>query len=211
MKLGKIALKIRTANTRFGNQVCGTVELDLALKNTLITEAAFVVPLGETVPINAYDNSINQEITERFGVICAVKMDGKQSDKTGITAYDALYDVRDELFGALLGWQLQEAESIVYYKGASIIGVDAAWLWYQYEFEYVSRVLSQGTDRRSAIVVTNQTNEDEDDPLYLFNKLYANFIVAPSDDLPYTGELPLDDGYPDVVIPDIAQMIDYDK
>ncbi len=38
-----------------------------------------------------------------------------------------------------------------------------------------------------------------------------NFILAPSDDLPYTGNLPLPDGYPDVLIPDIAQMIQFNE
>ena len=210
MKLGKIALKIRLAETRFGNKIAGTAEFDLALKNTLQQEAAFIIPLEETASPNEQDNSINQIITEKFGVVCALKTDVSQADKSGLSAYDSLYEVRSDLFGALVGWQLREAESVISYSGGQLLGIDGAWLWYQFSFQYESRLASTATNVRYANIILNETNEAEDDNLTPFDKIYSNFILAPDDDLPYEGDLPLPDGYPDVLIPDIAQMINFD-
>ncbi len=211
MKLGKIALKIRLANTRFGSNIAGSAELDLALKNTLLQEAAFIIPLEEIATPNEYDNSINQLITERFGVVCAIKCDASQADKSALAAYDSLFEVRSDLFRALVGWQLREAESIISYSGGQILGIDSAWLWYQFAFQYTSRLASTASEIRYANIILNETNEAEDDNLTPFDKIYSNFILAPSDDLPYTGDLPLPDGYPDVLIPNIAQMIRFNE
>ena len=43
-----------------------------------------------------------------------------------------------------------------------------------------------------------------------FNTLYANIILAPSSRLPYneTSNLPLNDNFPDVELPDAAAFID---
>lgn len=209
MKLGKIALKIRLADTYFGSNVAGAAELDLAYKNTLLQESAFVIPLDDQASENREDNGVNQKITERFGVVCGIKCDTKQADKTGITAYDRLHDIRGQLFRALLGWQLAEAESIISYAGGQTQGIDGAWLWYQFNFQYVSRVHSYGTLFRYCDIEENNTDESENWDIGSFEKLYANFMLADDERLPYTGTLPLPDGYPDVLIPDIALMIDF--
>ena len=209
MKLGKIALKIRLANTDFGSNVAGAAELDLALKNTLLVESAFVIPLDDNVSENKEENTVNQTITERFGVVCGIKCDTNQSDKTGLKAYDRLHDIRGQLFRAILGWQLKEAESIISYAGGSTQGIDGAWLWYQFNFQYTSRVHSYGTLFRYCDIEENNTNENENWEVGSFEKLYANFILADDERLPYTGSLPVPDGYPDVLIPNIALMIDF--
>ena len=42
-----------------------------------------------------------------------------------------------------------------------------------------------------------------------FDTIYANIIKAPDARLPHTGDLPLDDGYPDVTLPtDMATWVD---
>jgi len=208
MKLGKIALKIRLANTRFGINVAGAAELELALNYTLMKECAFVIPLGEDAKENTEDNSIDQIITERFGIICAVKCDTTQADKTGLIAMDSMFDVRTSLFKAILGWQIQEAVSIITYRGGKFLGIDGAYLWWQYEFEYKSSVASLCTEMREIEITMNGIDEDEKTIPNSFDKLYSNFILSPDKRLPYTGDVPLPDGYPDVLIPDVAQMID---
>ena len=121
MRIGPIVLKLRLAQTRFGNRIGGTAELDLAKKYTLTNEMAFVVPIMETCKENEYDSGINQKITEQFGVIVALKNDTYQQDKSGLTAYDQLHDTRSEIFEALLGWEVSWAESLIYYAGGSIL------------------------------------------------------------------------------------------
>jgi hypothetical protein len=65
MRLSAIALKIRLANTRFGNTVGGSAELALALRGTLKKDMAFVIPLGEDATRNTY-NVVQQTMIERF-------------------------------------------------------------------------------------------------------------------------------------------------
>lgn len=204
MKLGKIVLKLRLANTRFGNLIGGAAELSAAISHSLCDEMAFVIPLAEDASRNEQENSINQKITERFGVVVAVRNDMSYRDKVGIAAYDSLYDVRDQLFGALLGWQIQEAESLIYYRGGKLVGFHSAYLYYQFEFEYESRVASLGgIDTRKVEIITNEVNEAEDEEAQIFNQLYTNIIFAPSERLEEDLDLPLGD-----VFPDFAQSID---
>lgn len=235
MKLGVVALKLRVANTRFGNLIAGAAELDLAMSNTLVREAAFVIPLAEEASRNEYDNHINQVITERFGVVVAVKSDSTDKDKTGILAYDQLHSARSDIFKGILGAEFNWAESPVYYRGGRLLGFDRAYLWYQFEFEVEVRISStpnqisadlierevQGISENTDVLVSGgiaSVAPDEGlesdgiiraNSLHDFNTLYANIILSPNENLPYTGDLPLADGFPDVSIPDIAEWIDF--
>lgn len=146
MRIGPLVLKLRLSQTRFGNRVGGTAELDLATKHPLTKEMAFVVPLAEEAPINKDESGINQEITEQFGVIVAITNDSYQQDKSGLTSYDQLHDVRTEIFDAFLGWEVSWAESMIYYRGGSILLVDSAYLWFMFRFEFTSRLLQKGND-----------------------------------------------------------------
>jgi hypothetical protein len=80
-------------------------------------------------------------------------------------------------------------------------------MWYQFEFEYTARIASYDTPNRYADIIENEMSEEDQSPQAEFDRLYANFILAPDKRLPYTGSIPLPDGYPDVLIPDIGQMI----
>jgi len=202
MKLGKIVLKLRLANTRFGNMIGGAVELTTAINNTLTKEMAFVIPLTEEAGQNEYDNNINQELTERFGVVVAIRNDVAYADKMGLAAYDALYDVRDDLFRALLGWQLREAESLIYYRGGKLVGFNGAYLYYQFEFEYTSKIVDIGGERRNVQIIVNDIDEDEEEEAQVFERIYAWTILSPSERLEEDIDLPLTD-----VFPDFAQAI----
>uniref|UniRef100_A0A6M3IUD6 Uncharacterized protein n=1 Tax=viral metagenome TaxID=1070528 RepID=A0A6M3IUD6_9ZZZZ len=134
MKLGLVAAKIIAADTRFGDRVGGTVELDLAITSTLEKDMAFVVPLGQDVTPNMSDVTVEQKVTERFGVVVALASDTSQADKLGITAFDLVDSVRTELFKALLGWAMPEMNSLVAYAGGSILNFNRAYLWYRFDF-----------------------------------------------------------------------------
>jgi hypothetical protein len=101
---------------------------------------AFVVPLEEEAAPNSVDSGVDQIITERFGVVVALKNVPYQEDKTGLTAYDLLHDIREELFRTLIGRELSWTESNVYYRGGQLIQIDGAWLWYMFKFEFKSRI-----------------------------------------------------------------------
>ena len=226
MRLGKIALKIRAADTEFGNYVAGSAELDLAINNTLLRESAFVIPLIENAEENKYDSGISQVLIERFAVIIALKNDTTQSDKLGITSYDRLHDIREQLFNCLLGWEISEAFTLIWYRGGKLLDINNAWLWYQFEFEYASEL---GVVRKEQALQTEigaldsaskiesyarviyglvERDVDQDEIPVDFDTIYANFMLGNDTRLPYDGELPLDDGFPDVAIPQMAQWID---
>ena len=100
MKLSPIVLKIRTANTRFSNRVAGAAEMELALAHTLKQDTAFVIQLSESTPLNAYDGTINQKITETFAVV--VGLLGSAFDWPVInaapTAAEAIFFIKARLF-----------------------------------------------------------------------------------------------------------------
>ncbi len=168
MKLGVIALKIRAANTRFGDRVGGAAELLLArTEGTFQGDVAFVVPMAEEAVANDGAGHINQRIVERFGILVALKNDESQRDKLGYLAYDQIHDTRAELFRALLNWQMPVAgvESIVSYAGGQIEEITPAYLWYRFDFQVTSRI-------------------DDDDGVPegptdgLFERLYAEYVNA---------------------------------
>ena len=189
MQIAPVVLRLRLASTRFENRIAGAAELALALSGTLQEEVAFVIQLGETCPPNEYDNHINQVVTERFAIIAAIKNDTAQSDKTGLTAYDSLYSFRQELFDAILGWQMDQAESLVYYRGGRVVEINRAWLWYQFEFEFTMRL---GND------VVDNTGD-----LNYFDTIFAQYVLSPSADLPVEN-LPVN-----IFAPDMEQLIDF--
>ena len=175
MKLAPIILKLRTAETSFGNYIGGSADLANAMKYTLQKEAAFVVQLAETATSNDYDNSINQVISERFAVIVGLDNGTSDKEKLGLIAYDKLYNIRAELFRAILGWQIPDTESIVSYSSGKVVIVNRAWLWYQFEFTADTRITdADGVDNGA-------------DDLPLFDTIYAQYKLSPSADLPAGG------------------------
>jgi len=167
MRLGYVVLKLRLANTSFENRIGGSAALALALESTLAQEMVFVIPLSETVPANAYDSGINQLITERFGLVVALKMDADPADKTGIRAFDRLHDVRAEFLSVLSGWEMPDAgvDSLVYYVGGRLLDFNRAWMWYQFEFEFQTRL-------------EEMTQPDTTD-VGVLNKIYAQYVLGP--------------------------------
>jgi hypothetical protein len=195
MKLSPIVFRLRAAGlTLFGNKVAGAAELGLAQNNTLREEMAFVVQISEEAESNEYDTDVNQVVKETFAVIVALKNDNSQADKTGILAYDALYNVRCEIVKALLGWQMdndacQTVRSLVEYAGGKVLDVNPAWLWYQFDFSV-------------AIELKAPDNTSDLDEL---NSIYTQYIMTPSKDIPLVGP----DGIPvSTSLTDMNQLID---
>ena len=125
MKIGPVVLKLRVSNTRFENRIGGAAELALAMEYALQKEMAFVVQMAEVAADNRYDSGINQLITERFAVIVALNNATSDKDKLGFAAYDSLFDVRAEIFRSILGWQMDDTESLVSYSGGRVVRVDS--------------------------------------------------------------------------------------
>jgi hypothetical protein len=211
MRLGQITLRLRSKNTHFGDYIGGTVEMDLAIKNTLKKDMAFVIPLIDDAGKNQTETSVNQKIIERFGVIVALANDSTQKDKLGILAYDQLHDIRNQFIVSLCNWFPLGADCQVYYRGGKLIDVNNGYLWWQYEFEYETRI-GQLEDGTIGIIDTDFDDTEEPVP---FNTIYMQLIATPDARIPYKDEfgndgvLPIPDDFPDVVLPNMANWIDF--
>lgn len=205
MRLGPIILLLRAAETRFGAFIGGSAELALALDNTINKDSAFVIPLSETATDNNNDTAVIQTLTERFGVVVAIGNDSSDRDMLGYKAYDLLDDIRTDFIKWLVGLDLGRKD-VVTYRGGTLIDIGRDYLWYQYEFEYSSTVQTDA-DGYGEIEVTDVLDRMQRSQLPGLEKFYTNYILAPNTRLPYTGDLPLDDGFPDVVVPEMATWI----
>lgn len=214
MRIVPIILKLRSAKTRFENNIGGAVELDIVRNNTLKVDMAFVVPLQEMCSNNNNENNLNQIITEKFTIIVAIANDSTQKEKTGIIAYDLLHEIRSELFRAILGWEIYGAESMIYYSGGQLLNINAAYLWYQFDFEYKVRISEfdgycdlEGSNLALEGELREKKQLSQIDDL---KKIYTNYILWPNTNLPYTDVLPLSDNYPNLSLPDMATIVDID-
>ena len=208
MQLGRIVLRIRTNNTTFGSNVFGGAELALVVNNTLTANkpVAFVIPLEDDCTANIMDSNTIQLMIERFAVIVAVRTDYPADDETGLVAFDSLHDIRDELFSTLIGYDLGY-EGPIYYRRGKLLGIDRAYMWYQFEFEYTSRIVTN-TDGFGEI----ETNE-VDDPAPVsslpdFNQIYTQYILSPSVKLREIQNDPAFDLPVEYLTPDLTQLID---
>ena len=178
MNLGAVALKLRAANTRFGNRIVGTAELALAQEYTLKDETAFVVPLSETMRgPNDNDTWVKQRVVETFGIVCAVKNDSAVVDKLGIKAFDTHQAVRAELFRAILGWEIPGAAVLTYYAGGRLHDITPAWMWYM--FEFTSEVWISSEDYEGTLPAGDD-----------FLKVYTQYKIDGDPVLPLTGASP---------------------
>jgi len=190
MRLGPIVLKLRLAETRFENYIAGAAELAYAMQGTLRKEMAFVVQLGESASSNNLDSGVSQKITERFAVVVMLDNATTQKDKTGLIAYDTLFDIRTQLFKALLGWQMEGVESVVSYGGGRVLGINRAQFWYQFEFFVDVRI----DDRTDGV-------DDGTEALDNFDTIYAQWVIAPNAKIPVV-RIPISD-------PDMESIVDF--
>lgn len=208
MILGAIALKLRTATTDFENRIAGVAELDMAIRNTLKNEMAFVIPLVDDAVGNTIESSTEQKMIERFGVITAIATDTSQKDKTGLTAYDRLHDIRNQIFKPLIGWDMG-FEGLIYYRGGRLLEINRGYLWWQFEFEFESRITVH-KDGYGYVEETEVDNRQQVSQLPDLDTIYAQYLLWPSVkwrtllSTDFNIELP-----GDISDPDMAQLIDF--
>ena len=191
MKLSPIILALRIAKTHFGDLIGGGIDLTRVQQNTLTADTAFVIPLGEDATENAVDNSVDQTIRDRFAVVCAIKNDSSPKDKAGLLAYDVLDSIRAELFAVLINFDIGYASTIEY-SGAKLLDINGAWLWWQYEF-VVREQLAASVDGVGFVEERSVDDRQQVSQLPDINKIYADIILSPSANLPYSGTLPAKD------------------
>lgn len=212
MKPGPIILRIRAAGTRFGQMVAGAAELDTVRRSTSVRhDMAFVVPLDDKPENGKQDGSVTQEILEKFAVVVILQNDTSLGEKFGFLAFDAIHDVRSELFRAILGRRYHTGTSLIEYAGGQLLPLNPSYLWYQFDFQYASR-LADFPEEGYYDLEGSETEDGLDEKLQpsqmdALQRIYTQYLLSPSEHVPYTGDVPRPDGYPDVVVPDMASMI----
>ena len=191
MRIGPVVLKLRLAATRFGDMIGGAADFDSIQRETF-GECAFVVPLAETASRNEQDTTVLQVLTEVFAVVVVLKNDTAQTDRLGIRAYDALDEARSQIFKGILGWEMDGYKTPVIYEGGRLLDLNAAYLWYQFEF--------------SAERWITQEDGVEESVTTWFNSIYAEYVLVPDSAIPHKGPIPI--GTPPA---DGAETIDLTK
>jgi len=179
MRLSPIVLLLRAGNTSFGDEIAGSAEFGSVQEDTLEANTAYVIQLSEVATPNTIQGDVSQKLVEGFGVVVAIKNDQSQADKTGLTAFDSLFNVRKELWKVLIGLFIDDEDpndgyyqdGPIYYKGGTLLDINPAWLWYQFEFEYPAMLTGQ----------LKEYNLDD------FNTLSAQWVMTPNAQIPLEG------------------------
>lgn len=73
-----------------------------------------------------------QDLTEGFSVI--VVLSNERDEKGQWASYDAVHDVRQEIWKALLGWEPDSQVHEIQYAGGMLLDLNRHELYYQFDF-----------------------------------------------------------------------------
>lgn len=132
MELELIIPALRSRCPSFINRVAGAAGFKILPESAaLAVPAAYVIPLDDSPEESRAQNSVRQPLTDSFAVIVAI---GNTADEKGQSAAHTVNSMRAELWAALLGWRPAARYNGITYEGGTLLAIDRARLWYQFEF-----------------------------------------------------------------------------
>ena len=133
MNLSLVIQAIRQRAGVFAGRVAGAAQYrPLPESTALQVPCAFVIPLDDNPGDNQSQNVVRQSMNESFAVIVALS---NVADERGQAASVTVDTVRSALWSALLGWSPdQDIYDGIVYEGGSLLSMDRARIWYQFEF-----------------------------------------------------------------------------
>lgn len=132
MLLGPVIDLLKSQVADFHNRVDGAADFVAAQEKARQPRSAFVIPLADRAGPNLFEfGSIEQHVTERFGVILLL---ANKQDQTGKASYQELQTFRRHVIDALLGWQPSTDYDPVIYGGGRMLMINGAELWWQLDF-----------------------------------------------------------------------------
>lgn len=132
MQLEPIISALRTRCPTFATRIAGAAQFKLLPENAaLAVPCAFVIPLDDSPQPSMAMNSVRQVLNDSFSVIVAVS---NVTDEKGQISAHSIDALRAELWAALLGWQPADRYDGITYEGGSLLTLDRARMWYQFEF-----------------------------------------------------------------------------
>lgn len=116
----------------FADRVVGAAQFKVLTEATALDlPAAFVIPLDDQPQDDMAINDVRQSVRNSFGVVVAVS---NVADEPGRTSTDAIWQIKRDLFAALLGWRPTDEHNGITYEGGTLVALDRARLWWQFEF-----------------------------------------------------------------------------
>ena len=135
MRPSLIIPRLKEACPIFGGRVAGAASAAKAMENagaSLTVPQAFVVPLTESLE-GTLLSPLQQETAQNFAVVVCVS---NLSDERGQGSVEDLFDARDQIIAALLGWNPSAEHGVCLYQGMPDDPyVDRARAWAQFDFQ----------------------------------------------------------------------------
>ena len=140
MQLELIIAQMRALCPSFNGRVAGAAEFKPVSEGAALpVPCAFVIPLDDRPEPPKVHNAVGQEMTDSFAVI--VGLDNR-TDEKGQSGASSVHAIRAEVWRALLGWIPGPVNTVnpatdyngIFYEGGSLLSLDRARLWYQFEF-----------------------------------------------------------------------------
>ena len=112
-------------------RVSGAAELAAVRESAQTTPAAWVIPVADDAGGNVLLNAVSQRVTERIGIVFAVR---NVRDKRGATAHNALRAIRRAVKNTLIGWLPDPDEAAVVFSRGRLIDFSDRVIWWQDEY-----------------------------------------------------------------------------
>ncbi|MGY1490723.1 phage tail terminator protein [Methylobacillus pratensis] len=105
--------------------------------------SGYVIPMDDEVLEQQSQNGYRQIIRDMFAVV--VVFNNKQDGRGQHAVAQAVNRIRKELFRALLTWEPDEEHTRIEYEGGTVLHVNRAHLYYQFEFSAQTVILEEDT------------------------------------------------------------------
>lgn len=138
MNLDSVIARIRLKCPSFSQRVAGAAEFAVLEPNAKVAlPAAFVIPLDDQAGDQESMNRYRQGLTDRVAVVVVLD---NSADRRGQAAVTTVHAVRAELWRALLLWPPGEEYDGLMYEGGRGLDLNAAHLYYQFEFSAATEI-----------------------------------------------------------------------
>ncbi|MGL5344879.1 MAG: phage tail terminator protein [Plesiomonas sp.] len=143
MQISPIIAALRTRCEIFNGRVAGASEFKpLPESSSMTVPAAYVMPLDDNPDDNCSQTDYWQELTDGFAVVVLLP---NTADERGQHAVDSVDACRKALWSALLGWKPSAEYDGIVYEGGTLLAMDRARLYYQFEFSAKTEINDRNT------------------------------------------------------------------
>lgn len=154
MNLDSVITRLRQACPGFANRVAGAAEFSSLTPNAKVAvPAAFVIPSSDQVGDQESGNRYRQSLVDRIAVVVVLD---NSADRRGQAASGDVHTMRAELWQALLLWPPGPEYDGLIYEGGQILQMDAARLYYQFEFSAESEIGVEDTAQPGMVAALPQ-------------------------------------------------------